>query len=331
MKNKKLVIFIGLFISLFLIFIFLYNLEFNYEYEYEINEYIILESYDKDTSYYSFVVDDYNINILGNYSTKRGLITDVSIDDNCINIVGTLDFYPICIVEDNYYFSNVEYIENYTESYENLMMYDLNELSYFIWDYNGFIYLTEEISKKIEIFETEVYYPTLIKQIDNYLFIPNYDENYYFSSYILLDMEKGTYKEIEIDSEINFDFEYISYDEKYVTVYDKKNEKVYKIKYSNGDTEKKLGITYTDVELSNIIFNEYEYFSIDNEYLLYSLSDYNVYLSDYLVDDILFETSESVIFLSNGDLYYFELGSSINKVISYSEWKFNYENQIFIY
>lgn len=330
MKNRKLIIFIGTLIILFIIFLFLYNKEFDYTYEYKINEYDIIESFSVEDQSFNFSINDlYEFYIQSEYSVNRGLITSVSIENNCIYVDGDLDFYTICS-DDGYYFGEIYLEEDLAATYENFEIYDLSGFSYYIWDYDGFIYISEDETKKLTIFENDVYSPTLIKQVGDYLFIPNYDDDYYFSSYYLINMKKAEVKEIELDTSINFDMAYLNYTDTSLSIYDKKNEKVYTIKLSNGNQETKQGISYTDSELKSYEITN-EYFFIEEGYLKYELIDFKISLFDYEINDIIYEDESSVIFLSDTELIYLSLGTDFNKILSYSEWAFNYDNLIFVY
>lgn len=331
MKNRKLVSFVIVLISLFMVFLFLYNKEFDYNYEYEIDEYKITESYIVEDGVFKFTInDEYEFFIDGEYSVNRGLIENLYIEDECLYLDGKLNFYTMCIEEDNYYFLNMTTENTLSNTFENFKVYDLVGFSYFLWDYDGFIYISNDKTEKIMIFENDVYSPNLIKQVGDYLFIPNYDDEYYFSSYYLVDMENASVKQIELDTEINFDITYLSSTDTTLNIYDKKNEKVYTIKLSNGNQETKHGITYSETELESYS-NTNKYFSIENNYLKYELNTYSIFLKDYEIDDIIYEDINSVIFLEDDELFYYSLGVKFVKIMEYSEWEFNYNNLIFVY
>ncbi len=331
MKNKKLIIFILIIVTLFIIFLFLYNKKISYEYVYKLNKYEIKETFNKETNIFTFNVnDEYNFSLLGNYSNKRGLITDVSMYDNCLKLKGYLSFFNICKKEDVYYFSESTLEETKYNNYDNLKIYNLLDYTYLIWNYDGFYYINNDVNKKINLFETDVYSPSLIKQIDDYLFIPNYDEKYYFKSYYLLNMKDGKVKQINLKQEISFDIKYLDYENGKLNIYDKKNNKIFKVKLTNGEEKVKQKIVLTDKELAKYDVSN-KYFFINQEYLTYKLKDFEVKLDNFKPKSLIYENSYESIFLNDKELIYFNLKDELIKLIEYSEWQFNYENLIFIY
>lgn len=331
MKNKRLIIFILVLIVLFISFLFLYNAKVSYEYFYEIDGYNITESYDLELNAFSFNINnEYYFSVYGDYSVQRGLIEEISVENGCISVSGKLSFYNFCVVDDVYYFDNSSLSNDYSTSYNNVNIYELNDLTYFVWNYDGFIYLSDDGNKFISIFENEIYSPSLITRVGDYLFIPNYDEDYYFSQYVLVDLKNGTYDIVSMDTEINFDMAYTAKTEKTVSIYDKKNDKVFVINVNNETVEIKNNVTYSDKELSELVLDENSYFYLKDNNLYYEVSHFNIYLGNVNVSDILYETANSVVFIEDDSLYYFSTTGSYFKILDYSELIFNY-NRIYIY
>lgn len=331
LSKKKIIFFIVSIIILILITTILSKLEINYNYNYKIDNIHIEETFNKDLGIYTYNINNiYTFNIYGEYSTKRGMATDVTIEDNCIYLNGNLDFYNYCQEDKKNYFIISAYNSKLIDTLNNIDLYNVVDNAYYIWDYDGFLYIKNNKVVKIDIFENEVYSPSLIKQIGDNLFIPNYDESYYFSSYILLDMNTATYKTINLKTDINFDIAYLSTTDDSVNIYDKKNQKVFSIKLSSGLQDIKQGISYSENQLNEFL-NKNNYFHIDDNVLTYKIDDFEISIENFYVNKIIYEDKKSVIFLSKDNVYYYEVGKNIEKILSYKELEFNYNNLIFVY
>lgn len=332
MKEKKLIILFVLLISSFLLYIYICNTEYSYSYEYIVNKASVEEVYSTIDGIFTFNInDEFIFEIEGDYSTKRGLIKEISIEDNCINIEGDLNFFDFCTNEYNYYLEdNVIYSEQ-NITYSNLEFNKLLSNNIFVWNYNGYIFYSNGEIYYYDLFENDVYLPSLIYQIEQYLFIPDYDESYYFDAYYLVDMLTGTYEYISLDTEINFDLYYLSCENTSLNIYDKKNSKVYTLNILKGKTSIKNNVVYTDSDLeeeSELLINN---FYIEDNKLYYSLKEFVMFIKEVETSSIVYQTSDTIYFLDNGVLAYYQLGTNIIKAASSNEWLFNYESQIFIY
>ena len=150
-RNKKLILLITVLILAFVAFLRLNNQAHSYEMDYTINNVKVEEKYDNKDKYYAFTIKYKDIDIelisLNRYSKSRHLITNILIsnEDNntCLKFVTKeLNLYPICHNNEGYY---SEYINKYSsmdenEVYGNIVIDDLDNHSYLLWNYNEFVY-----------------------------------------------------------------------------------------------------------------------------------------------------------------------------------------------
>ncbi len=316
--------------------IYFYYKEKSYEYEYKIDEFTIVEKYDVDKSYYIYNIEGketYKFNINENYIPGKKHITKITESNNCLEIKGSLEFYVICKTDEEltYSFNYVMKNQKHEDSFDNIKIYDTNSYSFLLWNYKNFIRINDEDIEEINIFEDDIYNPSLIVNLGQKLFIPNYDEEYYFSSYYTIDFKSGDINEIKIASEINFDFAYTNYEDGILNIYDKKNNKEFIITIKNGEIKTKNQIEYSNNELESKYPNlNTSFYSIVNNNLQYKIGDYKIILDDINIDKIIYQQNNEVVFLSATKLYHFSLSKGITLLLENPEWEFNNENLIYI-
>ena len=186
---KKHIIFVIILILLFLLFLYVYLRPNSYTIEYQINGLKINESYNLEDKVYYFILnyqgEDYKVISTHKYIHKRKLIENIDLKEQnqliCLNIKSEyLDFYPICINENNnkYYsiFYNDETNFEKKEIYENIEINNLDEKTYLLWNYRDFIILNNNNKNKITLFNKDIYNIKMFYQYENYLLITDYNQ-----------------------------------------------------------------------------------------------------------------------------------------------------------
>lgn len=356
MMKKKLIVLIISLISIFGLFLFLYLRAHNYEIEYSVNNVAIKETYVKNDSLYKFLLTykdkNYEVINLNKYSTKRRLITNIDIKENAESICLYLEtnhvkLYPICSNDDEYFSpfisSEQEFREN--NSFKNIKIDNLNDKKYFIWDYKEFNYLSSKKESTIKLFDKDVYNLNLIYQTDNYLLVPNYDEDYKFTKLNIINSNNGKIKEMNLRYEVYFDSYFLGHAKNKVYLYDSKSEQeyyfdlkkneIYKSKYqilNNGKWEKVTNQKLKNNKLSFIEDKVFDY-KLDNNTLYGGMpgSDILFKVTNKKVSTIVKIENLDVYYISKDTLYYFNPTSGEIPLLKYSEWEFNNINMIYIF
>lgn len=326
--SKKNILFIFLIFIIIISFSFIDKKEKSYEYSYEVNNYKIIEKFNKDMEMYTFLVNDFKFNIKSDYLEERKLIGKVDITDNCLYLEGKLPFHIIC--KDENYYSSFEFINDYDKqgSFKDVNIYNLGDKTYFLWNYRGFIIINKNEEIELNFLNKDEYNPSLIKKIDNYFLIPNYDQDYYFNSYYLLNTDTFKYRLREIKHDYSYDLQYLDEYKKEINLYDIKEEKEYTLEYEKGLSTHNKGVKYTNKELDK--YKTINYFRIKEGNLIYKLSDYELIILKDMDVKIVYNNEKEVYFLYKDSLYVYNLIEGFNKILSYKEWKFNYKNLIYI-
>ncbi len=337
--NKKLGIFLTIIITLFLLFWFLYHRETSYVYNYKVDEFRVTERFYKKDSVYDFVIDKdnivFNFSIKAKYSYKRGLINKIDFEkDNdvyCLKTKGYIKTYPLCKKESEYitYFNEIKETKD-SKVFNKINIYDLNNKIFMFWNYKGFTYIKKDLQKEIELLEKDLYLPDLIKVLDEHIFIPNYDQKYFFNSYFLINIKNGKVTKKKIKNDISFDLVYTGYNKKQLKIYDKKQEKEYTLEYKTGKIKLNKGVKYKSSELIKVN-NSKNYFYFKDNSLYFQLNNFKLKIVEMEIKDIAFQNEYETYFLVGDDLYYYNLFSGLSKSFTNNEWNFNYKNLIYIY
>lgn len=350
---KKLVIFVSALLLLFVFFLYLYFHAHDYSLEYKVNDVDIKEIYYKEKGYYQFILsykeETFSIISFAKYKTARNLISQIEIEeaDDLLCLVPAsdkVDVYPVCKKENQY----VSYygIQNTDEvfKYEGFGGYNLNAKTYLLWNYNSFVFINDETKEKIRLFDKDVYSLSHVLCHDKYLIVPDYDSNYSFEKLILIDTEKNKTKEIKLRYSVSFDSYFLGSTKNLVYLYDKKQEQEYYVNIKKGNIYKTSNKILVDgnweqvsdyklkegmVEFSDTLVLDYQI--IDDQ--LYSTIDgeYKTMITDMLVKQIVKVDGLGVYFISKDTLYFYHPSRGIEKVMSYSEWEFNYNNMVFVF
>lgn len=373
-KLKKSAIIIMCLFLLFLIALIIFIVSLfktkSYSYEYNLNEYKINENYDdqNDLFYYEIVYKDitYNFVYPSKYIKENKLIKDIKKyeDDNYTCLIIESEYIksnPLCSNGDTLIDSHLvegeikDKISSYLdtssikeEDYENYKLYNTDN-KIFIWSYKGFTYLHKSTQKFIKIFDKDIYDIPLAAKINEYLLIPDYEQEHSFNKIYILNLNDLTTEEWNLKYNISFDSYVLGYHDKSLYIVDRKNETEYELvphrqKMRIVGTSNRQGIIYENnqsekITLQKLISKEYS-FKYPNNYH-YILKDGTLYLS-YLDYDIKTKISNqevsSIISINNDDIYYlvkdtlykYNLKYGETKLISYEEWERNNKNLIFI-
>lgn len=351
---KKLVLLICSLVLIFTIFLIMYFRPHSYSDEYKINDCLVKESYDKKNKYYSFVFNykdkDYNVISLDKYTTKRHLVDEVKIRENdeevCLNIeTHNVTLHSVCSNNNGYFIK--EKIEEFKEnsSYKNIKISNLNDKTYLLWNYRNFIYLNNKKQEEISLFNKDIYNLNLVYQMDNYLLIPDYKENYKFDKIYYINSNNGKVKDIDLRYEVYFDSYFLGHDKSKVYLYDIKEEqeyyidikkdKIYKSKYQlliNNKWEKTTNQKLKNDKLKFYNDKLVEYILKDNKlYLKMIDSDVDYLITNKEVTKIVKQDNFDVYYISKDTLYYYNPIDGSIPLLKYSEWEFNNNNMIFIF
>ena len=349
--------FVFIFVAIIIIaFLFLPK---NYEKKYKIDDFEITEKYSNNRYNFSISYNDiiFDYNFDHEYFGKK-IINEVNnisnYNDKCIVInVKELEKIPLCKDKD---FRLVEGIDLSSfkkeeptdyKNYDNINVYNLLNKTFLIWNYNNFIYLNNNEKNNIDLFKNDYYNIGISTVINNYLVIANYDKQYDFDEFIIINFENKS-KEIW---HLNMDISYESYilgtykDEIYLV--DKKNKVEYSFNIKNRKiktvgTENREGIIlnkdkFENVPMSKLINNNMEFdYGYDQNYILEENKLYlkttnnNILVSKLPITKVLYKDDNCVYYLVNDILYYYDRKIGEVKVIQNFEWNFN-NNGIFIY
>lgn len=369
LKKGPLIVIISLIILIIgIIILASINKDKSYTLEYTLNDYKISENYESETKEYYYIITyndvKYQTVIKHKRVKKNELINEIKKVENedylCLKVSSSyLDFLPLCsyknelidyhLVNDNLKdelhiktFNNEDYKE-----VENYKIY--NEDKLYLWNYKGFNYLNDNSIDKIQIFSKDIYETKLISTINNYIIIPDYEQELTFNKLYILNTSNNKVDKWEIEYDISFDSIILGTNDKSLYILDKNQKKEYELvphkkKIRIIGTENKKGIIYNEgqskeVSIANIIKNDlrftykktYNYQIIDDIlYLNYYKDTNKIKISNDKVDHIVTSIEDNVYYLSNQKLYKYNLQDGVKLLVEYENWHYNYLNMIFI-
>lgn len=361
-NTMKLILLVSIIIIFFLYFLYMYFSPRNYEIKYKVNKVNILESYNKEYSYYYFKLSYKNKNFEfvseEDYINKRRLIEKLKIKktEDVICLIpesNKITLYPICYKDNkqiDYNLTGIDFSEykknvnQINKNYKDIKINTFNDKTYLIWDYNGFIFLNNNESKKIKLLNKDVYNLELVAFVNNYLIIPDYENDHSFKKMYIINIDKGTLKEWELKYEIYYDSYILGTHDKSIYLFDKKNEIEYELRPDKQKMRKINFRTLVDgkwesttlAKLKNQIKfrekNVSNYEVINNKlYLTFINKEKKELVSKQKVSDIIYTYDNVVYYLVGEDLYMYSKETGEVLLMSYFEWNFNYQNMIYIY
>lgn len=356
---KKLVIFICFILILGISFFFFMNKPKNYESEYKIDDYNVLEKYDRNTKYYHFIIskDDYKFTFVSNvsYSSKRKLIKKINEESQdeilCVEPeMENEEFHMICYKDNEYmdkYMAGIEEIPDNKKinKVANVEIYDKN-YEYLIWNNKGYTSLSGE--DKYNFLSKESYDNLLTYQFKNYIIVADYDQSRVFNKIYIYDNDSKKVDTWDLGVDISFDAYFMGEVDKYVYLFDKKNKVQYQldigakklevtsdkdgaIYYDKGLTHKALDeLAYKEIKF--IYENKYN-FILDGDSLYLRLFDTEekIRITERKVDHIVYASEEEVYYLVDEKLYSYHINKGEKLLLVNFEWNFTYLNKIFIF
>lgn len=341
----------------------------SYEKEYQVGDFKIQEKYDKELSTYSFIFERDNTKwqLVTEEKAKRKkkLIESVELleEENTRCIIPRsekLAIYPQCIEENeliDYHLVNDQMKEKLeeqyfkqdtkkSEDYEKITIKNIDNNTYYIWNYKGFYRIDSNKKENIKLFEKDIYNVSGISSVKDYLVIPDYNESYYFNKFYLINMKDGSNTTWNFDQSIYFDGYYLGTHNNSLFYMDKKM----KVEWELFPKKKKMRKVGTEAKNGKILINdEWEKISVnkimnDNKKfeqkvavqyeiengLIANYGDTKKQLSRKKVKEIVGQLSNKVYYLVEDSLYYYSEATGEVEVMSYFEWNFNYKNMIFI-
>lgn len=340
----------------------------SYSVEYNIDDFNVSENYISERKEYYYEITYEKVSYAFMYPSKllkgNKLIKDIDLytyeDYTCLTIESdNIESNPLCSFNGeqiDYRLSPVELelpirkkiLEDNSE-YENYTIYNKDE-NILIWNYKGFNYINKDKIEKINIFNKDIYNVSLLARVNNYVIIPDYEQSYTFNKIYIINLDNLKVDTWKIKYDISFESYILGTNNKSIFLVDKKN----KIEYELVPSKKKMrinaqgnrkGIIYLDGELdkqsvssiinTNQVFtyqNDYQYKINNNKlYLSYLDNKHQILVSDNEIKEIVYINNDDVYYLVDDTLYKYNLEYGETKLVTFSEWKYNYQNSIIIY
>ena len=335
MKNKN-IIFILVFIS-FILIIRYFTISYNIKYK--INDYEIIEKYNKHNIYFEISDGNYKFNF--DMNLKRGLFKKKIIriemvnyeDEICIYpIIKNSKTYPLCnkngenisyyLVQNDSmkdFINSIGLESNIQKSNDTFKFYNsLSKGEYIaVYKYNGFYILNEDKIKSINIFNNDRYDNSLCLNKDSLLIIPE-EKEYEFKKFIVIDMKTNKYYYIDSLYDVSFESIFLGYIKDKVYLLDKKNNKEYEIDLKKkevnliGDYEKGFKV-YKDgklktgmiSELKEEAFNQKDY----NSLYSYEVIDnklYRIIKNNPNIKNTIYNGEVKIIKINNEELFFLD-------------------------
>lgn len=366
-KKRRHHVMLVLLLIIWIILMFLIFRKKDYTIKYEKDGYQIEETYNKDQEYYSFIIKKENEEyqtIIENKFMKKKIITKIDTYEEeletCIKISSNkIRFIPLCKNKEEQISHHLvndkmkEHLKEYykianeqEETYNNLTIYNHLFQDYYIWNYQGFNHINKETKENIKLFEKDIYEPKLLTKVEEYLFIPDYNENYFFKKVTLLNTKTKKQETWELENPIYFDSTILGVQDSSIYLVDKHEKIEWKItpkkkKIEKIGTESKGGKTWNetwvDVSMNKLINQENTFKK--TKIIEYKIENgvYQTFLQHQIKikekkPDKLIESKENMVFYLDKDvLYVYENDYGEVKLLKNFEWNFNSSNVIFIF
>lgn len=367
-QRRRLILFL-IMILILAIVLFLMFKKRDYTVTYNIDEFEIIESYHKDSDYYSFVLkkgENELFSLINNqHFTSKKIIKQITEyqeeNETCLVLSSNkVRFDPLCYNEEgqiSYHLTSesmkeklekteAESNNEIIKTYNNINIYNDDYFDYYIWNYRGFYRLSQDVEETITLFNEDIYNPTLITQVGGILVIPDYNAEYYFDTVYLLDMNTGKTSTWILDTSIYFDSAILGVYDNELYLVDKHEKVEWKLNVEKNSqervgTENSGGIIYqndwTNVSMNRLIYQDNTFTGLNN--LEYTLTDHGLYavydgyqkkVRETSPTSIVSEKNNVVFYLIDDNLYYFSESTGERLLMNYFEWDFNSQNVIFI-
>ena len=353
----------GLLLIFLIIFLFIPK---NYTKKYKVNNYQIVEKFNKKNKRYSLSIslDDkvYEYNFDSKYIGRK-LVKNIELkeSDNTSCIINTIkknDDVVLCIRDNtNIVFRLVDNIDlsSYKKVKEgkynrigNISVYDSLNKNYLIWNYNSFKYIEDDNNGDIKLFNNDYYNISLATIINNYLVIPNYDLQYNFKELILINLKNKSKETWKLNYDVSFESYILGIKDNSIYLVDKKNKIEYELNVrkrtmdiigsESRDGKILVNNKFEKISMLKLVNNMMSFtYDLDQEFVLEDTKLYlktantKVLVSNQGVSKIVYQTNKYVFYLIRDTLYYYDSIYGEVRVMNNFEWNFNSSNNIFIY
>ena len=367
-QRRRLALLLIIILIIVLVLFFLFQRK-DYTVTYSVNDYEITESYHKEEDYYSFIIkkgetERFAIVYNQHFSSKKNIeqITEYQTEtESCITISSNkVRIEPLCTKEEtqiSYHLVSDEMKEKLgvtsetkedtiLTTYNNINVYHYRNHNYYIWNYRGFYHINENTTENIQLFDKDIYNPTLITQVNDTLVIPDYNADYYFDKVILLDMNTGRTTTWTLETSIYFDSAVLGVYQGDLYIIDKHEKtewqlNIAKQKQERVGTEQKGGKIYdhewTNVTMNRLLYQENTFkgttileYNIKEDGLYAIFDNHQMKIRESAPSKILSNTDNTVYYLVNDNVYSYNKEEGEKLLLNYFEWNFNSENVIFI-
>lgn len=361
--NKKLIICLLCYIF---IIVFKYFIS-DYTINYKLKDYEIAIEYNNKRYYIELEKDNkYNLDIYKTRSLNRKIINDIKIinDENyecIIPLIDGVDTNPLCYRDSEYIDFNLIESEK-LDLYKNKLLSDVvgNEFKYYdsldtteymaLWNYKGYVVMNGNSYDIVKLFDKDRYDNNLSYQIDNYIYMPNYDQEHEYNELIKFNIKTLKYEKIIMDNNIDYDSYVVGNIKKKIYIFDNKHSLLYEINIKNGESKiigsNEIGyVKYMNNEFISCSKSEYKndkikyndfksVYKYNNSSGLYKSIKENDGLIQKISDSeaiILGEYNNILYYLVKNKVYKYEPMKTIKQVLFENELEFNNSNMIFIY
>ena len=359
-KNYKLKIFIILLIAFFSIFLYFFFKPYDYKQKYNVDGYKILEEYNTKEKVYTFIISKDNINypfvINNKYIHNKDLIDKIKVKGNDQEVCilpesNVINFYPICSSNNELYvynlsnkddnFYKLKDIKQENNSYNKIDINYLNNYKYLIYNYKGYYLISNKNKKEIKLFSKDNYNINLVYKLDKYLLVADYNSDYYFHKFYLINSDNGKVTEINMEYDISFDSIFLGDYKNKIYLLDKKEkkeyvinikkEKVLEIDFQILKNNKLVKTTYNKIINNNLSFipNENKYYVIENNMLYKKIEDIKIKVTNSIIDKIIDYIDNTIFYISKENLYMYNETYGEVLLLTNFEWNFN-NNGIYV-
>lgn len=365
MKPKKRVYVILLIIILAII---IFKIPHNYKISYKVKKTEVKEEYNKklkihylkinkDNKIYEFITNKKGRKVVKDidyFQKDKNKCLSISTKEETLRPVcySNKELKDIALLNDkeiNKHYKIKSKTKDLNTTYNNIVIHNLNNTSYLLWNYRGFYYLKNNITDNINITDKDVYNLKVITRINNLLLLADYQEEYQFNKFIIINLENGKKEQWKIDYDISMDSYILGSYNKSVYLVDKKAKVEYEIvpsykKIRIVGTSDRKGTIYNNgfekIALNKLVKEELSFkkeesynYKIKNDQLYLSLynSSNNILITNNKNLKIVDKNKDSVYYLSDNKLYSYSPLEGEKLLLENFEWNFNYENMIFAF
>ena len=347
---KKIIVVLFLIVTMWIILRFPRN----YIIKYKVGKYTVKEEYNRRVQGYLFTINNkYDAGVSNKYIGKH-VIKSIKIDKknkDCLNIESDkIELIPLCKNDGEQVVSSIyNKTKNKTsKEYKNIEIFNLNDKTVAIWNHLGYYLLSDDGNKNIKFLKEEQYYNNGAFLSNKFLITPNYDEEYEFSNFKVINLKNKKMFISKLEKKLNYNYYYLGTYKKRAYLIDKKNYKEYALNIKNGEVKditdnnygKLLDEKWKDVSIKKLVNNEYKfetsklynyYLKDDTLYLKYYKKENNIKVSNLIIKQIIAYNNDEVIYISDDTLYSYSPASGEIKMLTFSELSFNSYNQVFVY